>query len=354
MLALVVGLLLLVAGAEALVRGASGLAAALGVSPLLVGLTVVAYGTSAPEVAVSVQSSLAGQSDIALGNVVGSNIFNVLFILGVSAAVAPLTVAWKLIRFDVPLMIAVSVVCFALAADGRLGQFDGLLLLAGGVTYSGFQIIEGRRESASAPAGAARTSPRSGWSVLDIVLVVVGLALLVIGSRWLVDGALDIARWLGVSELVIGLTIIAAGTSLPEAATSLIASLRGQRDIAVGNVVGSNVFNILFVLGLSVVVAPAEVLVAPGVLSFDLPVMIAVALACLPIFFSGGVIARWEGGLFLAYYAAYTAYLILAATRHDALPLFSATMMGFVVPLTAVTLAVLGARAAGRRLTARE
>lgn len=354
MIGLVAGLLLLVAGAEALVRGASRLAAALGISPLLIGLTVVAYGTSAPELTVSVQSTLAGQSDVALGNVVGSNILNVLFILGISALVAPLVVSWQLIRFDVPLMIAASVVCLALAADGHLGRLDGALLLAGGLAYTSFQIREGRREAARSAAAAPADATPAKRNAGDLLLVVLGLVLLVVGSRWLVDGALGIARQLGVSELVVGLTIVAMGTSLPEVATSLMASFRGERDIAVGNVVGSNMFNMLFVLGLSVLASPAGVAVAPSAVSFDLPVMLTVAVACLPIFFSDGAIARWEGALFLAYYIAYTCYLILAATAHDALPLFSATMMGFVVPLTAVTLAIVAARAAGGRRAVRE
>ena len=171
-----------------------------------------------------------------------------------------------------------------------------------------------------------------------------GLVLLVLGARWLVDGAVTFARQLGVSELIIGLTIIAIGTSLPEIATTVMASLRGERDIAVGNVIGSNLFNLLVVIGVTGIVAPAGVTVPAAALRFDIPVMIAVAVACLPVFFSGGRIARWEGGLFLGYYLAYTAYLILSATRHAALPAFSLVMLGFVLPLTAVTLLVVTGR----------
>jgi cation:H+ antiporter len=184
------------------------------------------------------------------------------------------------------------------------------------------------------------------------VLMLVGLGLLVLGARWLVEGAVAIARAVGVSELVIGLTIVAAGTSLPEVATSIIASVRGERDIAVGNVVGSNLFNILSVLGVTAVIAPSGVRVAPAILSFDLPVMIAVSVACLPIFFTGNMIARWEGALFFGYYLAYTGYVILAATQHDVLPVFSCIMMAFVIPLTVVTLTIVTvryARAAHRR-----
>jgi len=343
------GGLLLVAGAEALVRGASRLAAALGVSPLVIGLTVVAFGTSAPELAVSVSSSFAGQTDIAVGNVVGSNIFNVLLILGLAALVTPLVVAQQLVRLDVPVMIGVSVLLGALAADGQVSRFEGTLLFAGLVAYTAFGIRMSRAETAAVRAEYAAEleagSERPVGVVLNTFLVAVGLGTLVLGSRWFVTAAVAVAQSLGVSELVIGLTIVAAGTSLPEVATSVMASLRGERDIAVGNVVGSNLFNILGVLGLSAVVAPDGLAVAPAVSRFDLPVMVAVAVACLPIFLTGHRIARWEGGLFLAYYVAYVTYLVLGATQHDALPAVSWVMGVFVLPLTAVTLAVLAGRA---------
>ena len=344
----VLGLVLLVAGAELLVRGAARLAARFGISPLVIGLTVVAFGTSAPEMAVSVQASLAGQADIAVGNIVGSNIFNVLFILGVSALIVPLVVSQQLVRLDVPLMIGVSVLLLVMALDGRISRLDGLLLFAGIVAYTVFAIRQGRRESPAVQAGYAQEF-RSGGSPwlerlpVQIAFIVGGLALLVLGAHWLVGGAVAIARLFGVSELVIGLTIVAAGTSLPELATSVVAALRGERDIAVGNIVGSNIFNILAIAGIVAVVAPGGLglEVAPALLRFDIPVMIAVALACLPIFASGHLIARWEGVLFLGYYAAYVLYLILAAAQHDALPAFSAAMFGFVLPLTVVTLIML-------------
>lgn len=338
---LAVGLLLLTAGAEALVRGASQTAARLGIPSLIIGLTVVAFGTSAPEFAVSIGSALSGEGDIAVGNVVGSNIFNVLFILGLSALIVPLAIASQLIRMDVPLMIGASVLVLLFALDGWIGRADGLVLFIGLLLYTGFQIRQGRRERQNARAAERPTAGR--WWI-DLLLVAGGLALLVAGARMLVASAVAIAQSLGVSELLIGLTIVAAGTSLPEVATSVVASVRGQRDIAVGNVVGSNVFNLLGVLGLSAVVAPEGIAVAPEALQFDLPVMIAVALACLPIFVTGREIARWEGGLFLAYYVAYTAYLLLAASRHAALDVYGGAMLWFVLPLTAVTLLVLVVR----------
>jgi cation:H+ antiporter len=349
LLLLIGGLALLFVGGELLVRGASRLAAAAGISPLIVGLTVVAFGTSAPEMAVSVQAGLAGQADIAIGNVVGSNIGNVLFILGISALIAPLIVAQNIVRRDVPLMIGVSIGLWLMALDGVLNRLEGVVLFAGIVAYTVYAIREGRRESAAvrseyeAAFGKERKAA-TRESAVNLALVVGGIGLLVIGAGWLVDGAVSIARWLGLSELIIGLTIVAMGTSLPELATSVIAAIRGQRDIAVGNVVGSNLFNILSVLGLTAIAAPAGVQVPQVALNFDIPVMTAVAVACLPVFFSGYRIARWEGGLFLAYYVAYTAYLVLGAADHDALPVFSAAMMGFVMPLTAVTLIVVAVR----------
>ncbi len=344
-LLLIAALVLLIAGAEALVRGASRLAARLGISALVIGLTVVAFGTSAPEFAVSIKAARAGQSGLALGNVVGSNIFNVLFILGLSALITPLVASRQLVRLDVPVMIILSLVVVPLAWDGSIGRAEGMLLFAGLMLYVWFLVRQGRRErpdhggtGASGPdegGGAA-----SGWTV-NLMLIIGGLALLVLGARWLVESAVSIARSLSVSEAVIGLTIVAAGTSLPEVVTSVVASIRGERDIAVGNVVGSNIFNIMGVLGLAGIAAPEGIEVPSAVLRFDLPVMIAVAFACLPIFFTGGRISRWEGALLLGYYVAYTLYLVLAASHHDALPRFSAVMLFFIIPLTMVTLTII-------------
>jgi cation:H+ antiporter len=341
------GLGLLLGGAELLVRGAATLAARVGISPLVVGLTVVAFGTSAPELAVSIQSALAGQADIALGNVVGSNVFNVLFILGVSALVAPLVVSRQLVRIDVPVMIALTLACWALAADGRIARWEGILMAAALVGYTGVQIRLGSREPGAGdprpgdsdlPGVPPLAEARAAGIPRQLAFIIAGLGMLVLGSRWLVSGAVQAATSLGISELVVGLTIVAAGTSLPEVATSILASIRGERDIAVGNVVGSNIFNLLGVLGLSAALAPGGVVVPASALAFDLPVMAAVAVACLPIFFTGRIIARWEGFVFVAYYAAYVAYLILRAAQHDSLEVFGGVMLLFVVPLTVLTL----------------
>ena len=347
----VVGLVLLVGGAELLVGSASRLALVAGISPLVIGLTVVAFGTSAPELAISVQASWSGRADLAIGNVVGSNICNVLLILGLSALVAPLAVGTQLVRWEVPLMIGVSVCMWLLALNGTVSTWDGLLLLSGGLAYVVFTVRRSRRQTALLPPaqdadGLPQASPRLGWSgiALQLAWMLAGLAMLVLGSRWLVGGAVALARLVGLNELVIGLTIVAVGTSLPEIATSVLASVRGARDIAVGNVVGSNLFNILLVLGSAAVVAPQGVAVPSAALALDIPVMTVVALACLPIFFTGHRIDRWEGGMFLGYYVAYTAYLVLAARQHAALAAYSAVMLWFVIPLTAVTLVILVVR----------
>ena len=352
-LKIIFGLVSLIAGGELLVRGASRLAAAMKISPLVIGLTVVAFGTSSPELAVSVQSAWAGNADIALGNIVGSNIFNVLFILGLSALIVPLVVSSRLIRWDVPLMIVASVLPLLLGLDGRIGRLDGLLLFSGLLVYTFWCVRQSRRESSEVKAEFAQEIPVSKASrtalLVQIGLIIGGLVLLGLGSRWLVGGSVFIASRLGVSELIIGLTIIAAGTSLPEVVTSIMAAWRGERDIAVGNVVGSNLFNILCVLGLTGAIAPSGVAISPEALRFDIPVMMAVAVACLPIFFTGNVIARWEGGLFFAYYIAYTTYLALAVTQATITRTFGTIMIAFVIPLTAITLFIGVFRAARDR-----
>ena len=361
-LLLIGGLAVLVAGAELLVRGASRLAGAFGIPPLVIGLTVVAYGTSTPEMAVSLGAVWKNQPDLVMGNAVGSTTFNVLFILGLCALMKPLTVAAQLVRVDVPIMIGTALLLLALGVDGVISRWDGLILVAGIVAYTVFVIWQSRRESAAVKQEYAQefgASKRGRQLGVSVGLIVAGLGLCVLGARWSVDGAVQLARSFGVSELVIGLTVVAAGTSMPEVVTSLVATYRGQRDIAIGNVVGSNIYNVLAIVGVSGLVAPDGVAVARSVLTFDLPVMIAVSVACLPIFFTGHSISRWEGAVFLGYYVAYTAYVALAAQQHDALPAFSAVMEWFVLPLTVVTLAVvtwraLKARKQGTELAGRD
>jgi len=342
------GLGLLTGGGHFLVTGASRLARRFGVSSLVIGLTVVAWGTSAPELAVSLGAVLRGQGDMALGNVVGSNIINILGVLGMSALVTPLVVSRRLVWHDVPVLVVLSVMVWVLGTDGRIGRLEGALLFAIGVVYTARAIHSSRRETARSRAAGEGTPPDAAPG-RALVLVVAGGGLLVLGAHLLVTSASVFARGLGVSELVIGLTVVAVGTSLPEAAASVVAAARGERDMAAGNAIGSNIFNIVNVLGLAALFSPTGIPVPAPALNFDLPVMVAVAAACLPIFFVGHRIARWEGGIFVGYYAVYVVFLLLQAEWHDALDVLSRAMLFFVLPLTAVTLAVILWRDARRR-----
>lgn len=335
------GLVLLVVGGELLVRGAAALAAAFRITPLVIGLTVVAFGTSAPELGVSLQAALTGNADVAVGNVVGSNIVNILLVLGASAIITPLIVSSQLIRLDVPLMIGASICMWVMCLNGVISRLEGVILFVSLLTYIGISIHASRRESAEVAdefSEYSRSVSGIRGTLLQVCLFIGGLVLLTIGSKFLVDGAVKVATDLGVSQLVIGLTIVALGTSLPEVVTSIVASVRGQRDIAVGNVVGSNLFNILCVLGLTGALSPNGIPVSDQAIAFDIPVMVAVAVICLPIFISGSVIRRYEGALFLAYLSLYTVFLILAATNPEHRAWFGSVIMFVVVPLSIVTL----------------
>ena len=348
----VLGLVVLVVGADVMVRGASRLAVSFGVSPLVVGLTVVAFGTSAPEMAVSVGSALAGSPDLAIGNVVGSNIANVLLILGISALITPLLVDEQIIRQEIPIMIGASALLVVMALDGNIGLLESIVLFALVIAHTVFLVIQSRRASKAVQDEFETGIPTSTWDshwAVQIGLIAAGLAMLVVGADWLVDAAVAFARAFGVSDLVIGLTVVAVGTSMPEIATSIVAAMRGQRDIAVGNVVGSNVFNILAVLGAAGIASGAGLPVSEAARNFDLWVMLAVAFACLPIMITGREIARWEGVVFLAYYAAYTAWLVLQAQQHASVPAFSGIMLGYVMPITVITIVVSIVRSNGRR-----
>lgn len=341
---IVAGLVLLIFGGEALVRGASTLAQKVGVSPLVIGLVVVSAATSAPELAVTVGAVLRGEPDLALGNVVGSNIVNVLLILGLSALVMPLLIKRQLVRFDIPVMVGLSVLLVVVSLDGQIDLLDGIVLLGGLIAHVVISIVVGRREVASEVEGAGTalvpTPEKSVPLWLAAIMLIAGIGLLVVGAQLLVDGAVSIALSLGLSSLVVGLTIVAIGTSLPELATSIIAVRRGERDMAVGNIVGSNIFNIGMVLGLPAIIFGDGIPVPAAAIALDLPFMLAAAIALVPIAFTGFLIARWEGVLFVALYIGYTAYLVLAATEHDALEGFTDVMLWFVVPLIAVTLIV--------------
>jgi cation:H+ antiporter len=300
---LLLGLVLLTAGAEALVRGSSSLAQRLGLTPLVVGLTVVAFGTSSPELVVSLKAAAGGQGDLALGNVVGSNIFNVGIILGLTALLCPIAVSLPVIRCDTPVMIAVSLLGVGLVGLGAIPRAAGVLLVAALLAYTAFSIRQAKRQArAEAAGGPAEVPVKSGSLPVDLILVAGGLGLLVLGSHLLIGSATAISRALHVGEAVIGLTVVAAGTSMPELATSVAAAFRRQPDIAVGNVVGSNIFNILGILGTAATVQPLS---APGVGLRDAWVMLAFAVAVLPLFWTDRRLLRWEGVLLLAGYGAY-------------------------------------------------
>lgn len=340
----IVGLAALTFGAELLVRGASRLALTFGLSPLVVGLTIVAFGTSAPEIAVAIDAALSGQSDLTIGNVVGSNICNILLILGLGSLVGPLVVAGQVVRQEVPVMIAASALVVLLAFNGTISGLEGVLLFVLLVVYVVFLVRQSRRASRSEQEHYGEDLPEATWDqhwAIQGGLVLAGLALLVIGADWLVDAAVTFAHWLGVSDLVIGLTVVAVGTSLPEIATSVMAAWRGERDLAIGNAVGSNVFNLLGCLGLGAMLSPQGLPVAAAALHFDLWVMLVVAVACLPIFLARKRIARWEGMLFLLYYVAYVLYLVLDARGSGMLKTFNQAMLWFVIPMSILTLVAL-------------
>lgn len=309
---LLAGLVLLYFGAEGLVRGSSSIALRLGVSPLLIGLTVVAFGTSAPELVVSLKAALMGQGDISVGNVVGSNICNIGLILGLSALIVPIKVASQIVRVDTPIMIAVTALALVLLYDGRLSRMEGIFLFVLLVAYLIFSIILAKKKPADALSAEFSEEiklSKRGLAV-DLAMVIGGLVMLVFGARFLVDSAIEIARAVGLSEAVIGLTIVAIGTSLPELATSLVAAWKKEADIAVGNVVGSNIFNILGILGISAVVTPLS---STGITGIDLGLMMAFAMALLLFARTGYQVTRGEGLVMLMGYTMFLAWLVTAA-----------------------------------------
>ena len=354
---ILLGLLTLFFGGDVLIRGASRLAAMLGMTPLMIGLTVVSFGTSAPELAVCVDAVRSSNAEIAVGNIVGSNISNILLILGLTAVILPLAVAQQLVRFDIPVMISAATLFFILASDGSLSRNDGAVLLLAMFSYIGVLIwLSQREKKANAEKQDGSSSPKKSsakdWAI-NLGLVLLGLVMLGFGGSWLVKGAVEIASSMGVSKLVIGLTIVAIGSSAPEVVTSVVAAMRGRGDMAAGNVIGSNIANLLLIGGAASVVAPAAVPAPSAAIDFDLPVMIAASVACLPIFFTGLKIERWEGFLFLGYFFAYMTYVLLNAAGHDALPAYSWVMWVFVLPLTLVTLVVLTIRSGVQSLAKR-
>lgn len=314
-----VGLAALVFGAEVMVRGGAEVAARLGISPIVIGLTVVSIGTSLPELAVGVVAAREGSGALAVGNIAGTNVVNLLLILGLSALILPLAIAARTLRFELPVMAGAAVLMLMLSLDGVLSRVDGVILVAAAITYTVALIRITRREThavvdeydeAYAGAVAVRTRP----TALHIVMMLGGIAIVVIGADWLVDGAVGMARGFGVSDALIGLTVVAIGTSAPELVTTVVSTLRGNRDIAIGNLLGSSIYNILLILGVTCVIAPDGLALPPTLVRIDIPIMVAVALVCVPIFVSGRRVSRGEGGTMVAAYAAYLVFLLAAQT----------------------------------------
>jgi len=305
LLSIIGGFLILTFGAEALVRGASAIALRLGIAPLVIGLTIVAFGTSAPELAVSLKSALAGKSGIALGNVIGSNIANIGLILAITALIRPIQVQSQMVRRDIPIMIVASLLFWGLLLDGGLSFWDGALLTTLLFGYLGFSYISSKNSGNSEEIELRPQSP-----LLSVALIIIGIAMLVGGGILFVDGAVALAKALGIGEVIIGLTIVAIGTSMPELVTSVVAARKGESDIAIGNIVGSNLFNILGILGITALIHP---IAAGGVQNFDLMVMLILALLVLPFAWSGFRIGRREGGILLTGYVSYIGYLVAQA-----------------------------------------
>lgn len=342
------GLLALLLAGHLVVRAASALGARLGLSPMVIGLTIIAAGTSAPELAVVGQAIAVDDTELAVGSIIGSNIANVLLVLGIASLLGAIHVTSRVVRIDIPVMIAASALFLLFALDGTLGRVDGVILFGGLVLFVTWTLQATRRRpnrgdveaSTRAVGGGTTVAPPAGPSLARVTVELVGgIAVLAVAARFVVSGAEEIARSLGVPELIVGLTIVALGTSAPEIVTTLVAAFQGRRDLAVGNAVGSNIFNILLVLGVAGMLSPSGISVSEDALQLDLPILLAAAIACLPIVAWDYTLNRWEGAIFVSYYAAYLVFLVLDATGHRAKDPFALIMLGFVLPLTIITAA---------------
>lgn len=331
----IVGLLALIGGAEILVRAVTKLAALLGISKLIIGLTVVAFGTSAPELAISIQAGVNGETDIMIGNIIGSNISNTLLILGLAALVIPIKVNISLIKSDTPIMIGATLLVFFFALNGFISFWECLALSFLLVIYLIYLARQGNPDLGT-PIKKPEKKPSTilGYSLVTII----GFILLISGARWMIDSAIIFAELAGVSELVIGLTVVAIGTSLPEVVVVLVAALKKERDIAVGSIIGSNILNLLLVLGVSGLFIEGAIPVQSVLLQFDLLVLIAASVLCIPIFYTGFRIERWEGGILLFFYLSYLFFLYLSNTGHSWLEDFTNLMIYFVLPIIGLIL----------------
>ncbi|MEX0723580.1 MAG: calcium/sodium antiporter [Gracilimonas sp.] len=336
----VLGLAILIGGAELFLKSVDKFGAAWSVSPVVMGLTVVAFATGAPELAISLQAAVDGKPDLVVGNILGSNIANILLILGIAGLVHPLKITNRIIKVDVPVVIAASVLLLVLASDGLLSPLDGGIIFLGLIAYSVFMYFQIRKDRASnimANGGeeSSLEEPVSAMFYVKYILILLaGLVLIVMGSRFMVHSAVEIAGTLGISELIIGLTIVSIGTSLPEVATSVSAVRRGDSDTAVANVMGSNLYNILLTLSLTVLIAPGAISVSGDAINLDLPFMVIVAVGCLPLFWPGKELGRPEAFGFLTYYGLYMSYLVLIAIQHPFKDQFEGMMFWVVIPVT--------------------
>lgn len=316
----VLGLIIITVGSEILLKGASKIASLLSIKPIVIGLTVVSIGTSLPELAVGLTAIKEGAGDIAIGNIAGTNLVNILFILGLSAAIRPLALNMKSIKTELFVMILAAVLLFLLALDNRLGMWDGTLLLVLGVLYLYVIVRSSKKESAAIQKEfveeyeVSTLGEKSNFKVWSwhIILLVGGIAATIYGADKLVGGAVSIAQYFGMSDAVIGLTIIAIGTSAPELATTIVATIKDDRDVAIGNLLGSSIMNIFFILAVTVILTPGGVNVSSDILWFDLPLAALVALACYPVFRSDQMVSRREGIVFVFVYLIYLSYLLLA------------------------------------------
>jgi len=312
----VAGLGALVAGAEVMVRGATKIASRLGISAIVVGLTVVAIGTSMPELAIGVVAASEGSGALAVGNIAGANVINLLFVLGLSALILPLAIEMRTLRSELPVMAGVAILLWMLALDGVLSRVDGVILVAGAIGYTYAVVRSARRETREVTTEFAEAYPGSGGrrTALHVGMMVGGIAVIVLGAQLLVDAAVGMAREFGVSDALIGLTVVAIGTTAPELVTTVVSTLRGERDIAVGNLLGSSIYNILLILGITCLV-PAHGLELPRELvRIDIPILVAVTLACIPIFVTGRRVSRVEGGAMVGAYLAFLALLLVTQT----------------------------------------
>jgi cation:H+ antiporter len=308
------GLAALLVGAELLVRGGAGLAAWRGIRPMVIGLTVVSLGTSMPELAIGIDAAVSGNPELAVGTIVGANLVNLLLILGLSALLVPVVFQRTALRFNLPALVAAALALYLVSVDGTLVRAEGFLLLVGGAAYTWALLRISRREPADRTSDTPGLAQGDHRPLHDTAALVAGIALIVLGAELLVEGAVEGAQSLGVSGAVIGLTVVAIGSATPELVTTLVSTLRGDRDIAIGNLLGSSVYNIAVVLGITVVVAPGGVPVPDEVLAADLVLLVVVAVAAVPVFVSGARINRVEGALFVATYLGYLAWLLLART----------------------------------------